>query len=311
MMNDLLKKALKEFRLNNEFQLRTPKSMSLELTENAELSISILPENKGILKNMQCNASAFESWAICLKSILGDQLKKVIIHWDTPEFENDNQKLHYNRFLYRAIKFEQNYKWTTLQGPKKDLEDFKNELSKKIIIGWPNSEAKESPQQNEAKLEKEKLTELQKKYGENQAGQQLPTGLFQGSISNKTAIVPHMKSQIDLWAISNKSLYIYELKIDSAKTIGIISELMYYTNVMNDLKNHRIEYSPAPKEEDKEYRNVNTIVKAVEQNTISEIIGVFWTENLHPWIACNKEKVLSLLNENTSNIIFEHKKTKG
>ena len=90
-------------------------------------------------------------------------------------------------------------------------------------------------------------------------GQQLPTGLFKKQVSEATAITPGSNSCIDLWEFHDGEFRIYELKIDSNQGIGILSELMFYVNVMNDLKNGIIKY---PQAKDR-YRNIETIIEAL------------------------------------------------
>jgi hypothetical protein len=45
---------------------------------------------------------------------------------------------------------------------------------------------------------------------------------------------------IDIWAIDGDMLKIFELKRPKNNPLGIISELMFYTNVVNDLLSHNI-----------------------------------------------------------------------
>lgn len=304
-MNSNLKEALKKLQLKGQFQLRTPQSISLELGDDNKELLLKFTNNQAVLKNMQENASAFEGWSICLRALLS--LKRVKIKWESPEIENDSQRLHYNRFIYRAKKFSENYDWVSLEMPQTSIEcNFSN-----MIIGLPSKEAKEYPEQEEAQLEKEKCEYLQEIYGKEMAGRQLPTGLYTASISNKTALMPHQKSQIDLWAIENNTFRIYELKTGNANNkIGIISELMFYVNIMNDLKNGYIKYPDDKTIGNKvAYRNLATVISAFRKNEIHKIRGIFYVKEFHPWIACCEDRVIDMLNDNKSGITFEHLKS--
>ena len=78
------------------------------------------------------------------------------------------------------------------------------------------------------------------------ANHQLPMGLFDGTVSKATAITPGGASQADLWRIDHDKFYVYELKdcINSDNThVGIITELMFYANVLYRLFiTHDIQY---------------------------------------------------------------------
>lgn len=302
MINETLKQALNRALPNKEFKLRTPDSIHFELKEDGK-DLFITLNGNNCLKNMQESAAAFESWGVCIKAILGEEIQKVRIKWETPE----RKDLHYNRFLYRAIKFEENYNWVILDGPQNDIKNFKNDF-KNIVIGYPNGDAKEEPEQEEAILEKKKCNELANLHTKEMVGRQLPVGLYSNFTPNskKTALTPIAKSQIDLWAIEDDVMRIYELKIPSGTGIGIITELMYYVNIMNDLKKGNITYSPIKKEKRIDFRNVRAVENAFEQKKINKIIGVFYARNMHPWIVTCKDKVISLLNQNTNGIKFEH-----
>ena len=76
--------------------------------------------------NMQMNGAAFEGWALILKA--NSDYDKVILDVDmkklpVPVFEMG----HYNRFLYRAMRFSEYYKWFELSDKvTAAVNEFKN-----------------------------------------------------------------------------------------------------------------------------------------------------------------------------------------
>ena len=66
---------------------------------------------KGLKSNMQDDEAAFESWAIALKYYLKDIIDTVTIDWERDFVKGEEGYLHYNRFVYRLLKFVQTYSW--------------------------------------------------------------------------------------------------------------------------------------------------------------------------------------------------------
>ena len=67
--------------------------------------------------------------------------------------------------------------------------------------------------------------------------------------------------------------------------VGIISELLYYTNMVSDILNGRFSFEP----NSKDYRGVETLKKSIGK--IKHLEGVFLTDTLHPLISENKKKL--------------------
>ena len=104
---DLLKSKNRNFRL--------PKHLDFSI-EGKVLTISLSME--GLTSNMQTDDAAFEGWAICLKAWIPD-IQNVIIQKQTKELPANNE--HYNRFLYRVMKFTETYPWA-------EAKDFNREM---------------------------------------------------------------------------------------------------------------------------------------------------------------------------------------
>lgn len=138
---------------------------------------------------------------------------------------------------------------------------------------------------------------------------QLPIGLFEGIVTDTTHFTPGRGSQIDIWAIDSDTLRIFELKRPKNNKLGIISELMFYTNVVNDLLYHHILISEekAKRAVKKGFRSFDKFYEVYEgKRRINQIQAVFLADELHPLI---NEDILKLINNSVRlkrfNITFE------
>ena len=241
----------------------------------------------GISANMQENNSAFEGWAICLKAWLPEKIQKVFIRWDTAAPFEKNKQLHYNRFQYRVRKFIETYAWAE-SGSSLDF----NLSGENPVVNIPTKPAKKSAEREEAKLEREFVAKHKETQTYDVINHQLPVGLFNTIKSDESEIMPRRSSQIDIWAIKNNILYIFELKYGKNKKVGIISELMFYVNIMNDIKNRVIQYPQNAA--DNKHRDFEKLYEAFGKGAIQTIDGQFLTEEIHPLIS---ESVITLMND--------------
>ena len=130
---------------------------------------------------------------------------------------------------------------------------------------------------------------------------QLPAGLFFKDVSKKTARCSGGLGQIDLWSVLNGSLNIYELKNDVNLSVGIISELMFYTNVMNDFRMHRFNYPSEFIRKRKFYRHSKELYDSISKDEISHVNGILLANNLHPRIT---DSVINLMNQSAAQISY-------
>lgn len=258
--------------------------------ERRKKNLKITIWERGLKANMQSNESAFESWAIVLKFYLHELIKTVTIDW---EDNSDNLKnsLHYNRFVYRIGKFIQTYDWV---------------LSAKPIPVIPSSLFCNCPNKEAASIEKHKDNSegwLECTYVENHKAQydimnhQLPVGIFYDKVSKYTYYLTGNKSAIDIWAKKNDSFYIFELKKEDNKPLGIISEIMFYTNIMHDILSHRIRYQMETKTKKAiqgNWRSFGDFYKIYSNGVIKRINAVMLADNLHPLIT---QELLDFVNE--------------
>lgn len=276
------------------------KITSLRLPSNIEISLIGTTLNitikKGLTMNMQTDESAFEGWGICLKYNLPHLIEDIEIVWDTKSVDEDN--LHYKRFLYRVWKFTNTFLWA-----KCSVYDFSKYNTEGWIINYPKIGATPTAENPEAKLEREYIKSHANDY--DYIYNQLPVGLFNKEISQLTRETPGQNSQIDIWAIKGDTLYIFELKVDTNKSVGIITELMFYVNVMNDLIKGTIQFDE--RSEGVTIRDFDKFRAVIKAKAIEKIEGCFLTNNLHPLITSN---VIDGINSCLTNISYNKKSIK-
>ncbi len=246
-------------------------SSAIDLKEkNGKLEILI--NNPDV--NMQTDFSDFEAIAFCARSSnvnLKVELSYKALYWNGNDwgknpidFTKVNRIVqgkrvganycHYARFLYRAWKMDELYEWFTIS------DDNRNEVLKfgdlyktalaenKLFFNDPSkdSEIKNGNEITENHLEKWFALHARKKDNKavnilqnvSELYDQFPCGLFYGD-SYKEAV--HCKNRIfntgyfDLWGYKGgKEIYLFELKKNDNKKLGIISELFFYSCLMKD-----------------------------------------------------------------------------
>ncbi|MGV3570353.1 MAG: hypothetical protein ACO1PB_07110 [Ramlibacter sp.] len=257
----------------------------------------------GVTGNMQSDAAAFEAWALVLHRWCG--ARRVALRWPALQVEElqdearrwPTEQLHYQRFLYRLLKFHELFgaDWfeadvTTARAQSRCREGamFLNAPGARTETNGP----KDKP---EARLEWDLL------YGDRRDAlkaycgspsrwlpdRQIPVGLFtQGVPKARHAVFPGGAGAIDLAALGDDRLWLFELKAEGNLPVGTLSELLFYTAVVRDLCTKAI-------------RPAN--VAAVEPDRLTapamaearRVTGVMLAPRLHPLL---DEKVLELLN---------------
>ncbi len=242
------------------------------------LTLRIL--KKGLKGNMQDDESAFESWAIILKFYLGDFIDTVTIDWD--DFTDDPEKnLHYNRFVYRLSKFIQTYDWVRTDKAIPNIPSI-------LYCNCPNGNAantEKHKKDSEGWIECKFIEKYSKDY--DVINHQLPVGIFYNKVSRTTHYTTGQKSAIDIWAIKNGDFYMFELKKPSNNPLGIISEVMFYTNIINDILSHRIRYQMDEKTRKaikENYRGFSELWDVYSKGTIKKINAILLAYTMHPLI---------------------------
>ena len=269
--------------------------------EGKTLVIQILP--KGLKENMQSDPAAFEGWAMCLKAKYPQHFSNVAIQWEPIDIDSltPSERGHYYRFLYRADKFQTNYPdWVSIcpAVPQNIIQEIPQ-----WVLNYPSKDSAESEKENpnaESHLERRLLSLMQNHFAV--ANHQLPVGLFNKCVSSRKQYARTSRglSQIDLWSLDNDILTLYELKNDVNISVGIVSEVQFYANVINDLVRHRVNYPSDFFKKRKHYRDTEKLAAAIyPSNTIKKVNGVLLADKLHPLVT---NEVISLLATNRSGI---------
>lgn len=279
-------------------------SQSVGLDVQGTTLVITLASNKAG-KNMQHLSACFEGWATILKTYvidsMPDKYNQVELRCSdlVLPIEPSTANGHLMRFLYRVLRFSEQYDWFTMDDELADvINSFKPYLQKRLVNNYPNPFDSKAP----AKI-KESTIEflLSKKPTDgtdktlytyfNKIGipndgltidHQLPVGLFIGTKGSDTRFFPGGKAAIDLWGLTQtkpNDFYIFELKYSKEtsknKKVGIISETFFYANYMVDLLDKNGAFTINEDAEQK-LRNYSTIVefKHKELNKIHAVMLV-------------------------------------
>jgi len=232
----------------------------------------------GATANMQEDRAAFEAWALCLNAHGYEKVELSLIG----TVETDN--LHYQRFLYRALRFTQGFNWFHLSDTlKSETERFEKEkLSGKLLINIPVQEADSKAYNRESQAERWLVGHPN--YLNEQLGtkierffHQLPVGLFQDQISSNTRVFPGAAAAIDIWGLDGNTFHVVELKVGGNKSLGVLSELFFYGCFMRDVLCRWNLYTKAANKLNT-FRGFDRLQKA----NVNRVVAHILTESLHP-----------------------------
>ena len=246
---------------------------------------------------MQSNESAFEGWILCLK-VWFPNITQANLTWEAPMFDegvkdDKNRKLHYNRFIYRLLQFRKMYFWFSFTTEdSKAINDFEATDIKRKEINFPEND-KAAGSHNEDIIESLFVGKYNSLIKErlflHHVNQQLPVGIFLNRKSSQTRLLPGGKAAIDIWGRDEDALSIFELKYEN-EMVGIISELLLYLGIMNDVFIEGKIHYPA-EAGFCEYREFHLLHEKVKK--IKRLNGYFLVDTLHPLIT---PRVVDLLN---------------
>lgn len=196
--------------------------------------------------NMQEADNAFEGWVIAAYIGFGEESVICLDINEKFSYSSYEGNGHLCRFLYRAMKFAEQYEWFELSPYLKcEVEKFRQYLeSNRFTNNLPNNEAGEKQKRNKEDFAEARLSEsdtlkkqLDGQYdiGDGKVYRQLPVGLFRVKVSEANMVFIGNKAAIDMWSIKDKTFQMFELKSFN-KMVGIVTEAFFYSNYILDLK---------------------------------------------------------------------------
>lgn len=206
-----------------------------------------MPE-KCVLANMQDNSASFEGWALSFRRWL-PHVEKVELAWNSAA---KVQNPHYQRFLFRVQQFLLLFPdWFVVSDidNQKDLTHLLAKPGCNLVVTSPKKDRETASHDlsanmadvitNEHKLEcyiKDHPESLTKLLGLQYVDRQFPVGLFQERVKKNNEIFPRGHSAIDLWGVTGNQMVLFELKAEGNTRVGILSELFFYSYIMEGVQ---------------------------------------------------------------------------
>ena len=201
--------------------------------------------------NMQDTRACFEAWCLIIKAKTSNPGLEIELDVDGitvasyPGGKPANG--HLGRFLYRILKFSEQYKdWFKLSEKLENIKDkFKTYLdSHTFVTSAPGNEASDNLDDLKNNLESyieyvfwdsyRARRDILKLDGGAIVGRQLPVSLFEGSSVTGNEVFTRQKSAVDFWALDGDTINVYELKVNNPM-VGIITEIFFYSNYIHDV----------------------------------------------------------------------------
>lgn len=281
--------------------------------ENGRIEITLLDEKYVITKNMQETGNAFEAWAIIAR-ICSDSKLDVVLDVNNIENIKCNDYKgngHWCRFLYRVLKFREQYEWFKLsKNLDGEVTKFRKYLyddnKRELTTTAPTKEAENTEStddENAVEAELAKPGELRKvlgkihDIGKEEVYRQLPVGLFKGKKCNENAIFTHRRSAIDLWSLNGDEINVVELKTGNTM-LGIITEIFFYANFINDLIQGNFALINPGNENIRGYATLYNEIAGIKK-----INGIMVADKFHSKIEKNISEIICTLNKNNSKEI--------
>ena len=290
-----------------------PNSIDLDYSKSPKLVMTLTQEAAGFSNpiNMQDTRACFEAWCLIIKAKTSNSGLEIELDVDGitvasyPGGKPANG--HLGRFLYRILKFSEQYAgWFQLSPILDNLKNkFKTYLDSHTFVTSAPSGA---PKKAIANYNLESYVEClfcdsisaQKDILGLSSGttidRQLPVSLFDATKSNTTGVFTGGKSAIDFWAVDGDTINVYELKSDNPM-VGIITEVFFYSNYVHDVFiSKSLDHGKGRVEiEDGTYRSYNKIiaVKQVKGIMLSNSNRKGWHSSLVPPLRTAIEKIMN------------------
>ena len=290
------------------------KSLPLAITDEGIISLDYKLIKD---KNMQVPGNDFEGWAIAAH--ICSQMGQITLDIKDVDRLPDGKYVgngHVNRFLYRAMKFKEQYSWFHLSDKLNDKVDrFKKYLDEDNKIFVNNIATKQAGNtykiydENAVEAEMAKpglLKNIVNVVGDGDVYRQLPVGLFEGKKARDTAIFTYGKSAIDLWSINGDTINIIELKTKNPM-LGIVTEIFFYSNYIYDfiMNGHGFTLNGIPRVSDESYlRGYDKLFQSKDK--LKRVNGIMLADDEKNFHAVVEDpKCIDILNDNKNcNITY-------
>lgn len=293
-----------------------PGDISLNYDNPPKLVMTLTQEAGGFSEkpiNMQDNSACFEAWCLIIKAQTSNPGLKIELDVDGitvasyPSGKPVNG--HLGRFLYRILKFSEQYKqWFELSPALEEIKkNFKNYLdTNKFETNAPLNEAETDLDKLLNKGLERYVEQLLVDTGSYKTkilklssasaivGRQLPVGLFVGTKAKDHVVFTGGTSAADFWAVDGDTVKVYELKSKNSM-VGIITEIFFYSNYVCDVfieKGNKMN----PNKPKKYYRNYDKIKgKKVQGIMLSNSDG--WHASLKD--VAIRNQIIDIMNDNS------------
>ena len=293
-----------------------PGDISLNYDNPPKLVMTLTQEAGGFSEkpiNMQDNSACFEAWCLIIKAQTSNPGLKIELDVDGitvasyPSGKPVNG--HLGRFLYRILKFSEQYKqWFELSPALEEIKkNFKNYLdTNKFETNAPLNEAETDLDKLLNKGLERYVEQLLVDTGSYKTkilklssasaivGRQLPVGLFVGTKAKDHVVFTGGTSAADFWAVDGDTVKVYELKSKNPM-VGIITEIFFYSNYVCDVfieKGNKMN----PNKPKKYYRNYDKIKgKKVQGIMLSNSDG--WHASLKD--VASRNQIIDIMNDNS------------
>lgn len=293
-----------------------PGDISLNYDNPPKLVMKLTQEAGGFSEkpiNMQDNSACFEAWCLIIKAQTSNPGLKIELDVDGitvasyPSGKPVNG--HLGRFLYRILKFSEQYKqWFELSPALEEIKkNFKNYLdTNKFETNAPLNEAETDLDKLLNKGLERYVEQLLVDTGSYKTkilklssasaivGRQLPVGLFVGTKAKEHVVFTGGTSAADFWAVDGDTVKVYELKSKNPM-VGIITEIFFYSNYVCDVfieKGNKMN----PNKPKKYYRNYDKIKgKKVQGIMLSNSDG--WHASLKD--VASRNQIIDIMNDNS------------
>ncbi len=256
--------------------------------------VHIVLNSAAVSANMQTDAAAFEGWALALRRWAGAQ--RVTLSWTAPsQAPKSPLSLHYERLVYRAVRFSELFpSWFMIANDVSGSRSLDQSSASKRLLNTParrdglrdtslaamvDLRGWKDERQMECSLRHDPTLAAHFGLGEARRDQQFPVGLFGPKSGVLVAqdgdrIFPGGKGAIDLVCADGDRFWLFELKAKANIPLGSLSELIFYTSVLRDVRRGHFGFAGGA------WSGCDVVGADVQ--SASEFIAILLGDDLHP-----------------------------